>query len=230
MGGAFRRARCRTDARHHRPPALEPGARRRLLDAGGSRDARAHQAGDVRRRPSVTTAQWITILAIGLPALLIVLWPLLGARSRSTQASPRFDDRLELEEAKAAIYQALAELDFDHETGSLSDDDYRSLRGRYEGRAAEVIARLDAMGPVTMPPGAMPPGADAPLVGPRPWTRRPATIAVGALAMLALGIGLGVGISRYTTPADTMVPPESRLPVPMSPDPGPLLPGKSGAP
>src|SRR5262249_28022019 len=148
----------------------------------------------------------------------------------STQASPRFDDRLGLEEAKAAIYQALAELDFDHETGSLSDDDYRSLRGRYEGRAAEVIARLDAMGPGAMPPGAMHPGADAPLVGPRPWTRRPATIAVGALAMLALGIGLGVGISRYTTPADTMVPPESRLPVPMSPDPGPLLPGKSGAP
>jgi len=164
------------------------------------------------------TAQWITILAIALPALVIVLWPLVGARSRSQQSSPRFDDRLELEEAKASAYQALAELDFDHETGSLSHDDYRSLRDRYESRAAEVIAQLDAMGPVIRPRAADP----AP-VAPRPWTRRPATLAVGGLALLALGIGLGVGINRYTTPADTMVPPESRLPVPMSPDPGPLL-------
>ena len=41
------------------------------------------------------TAQWITILAVALPALVIVLWPLVGARSRSQQSSPRFDDRLE---------------------------------------------------------------------------------------------------------------------------------------
>ena len=173
----------------------------------------------------MTTAQWITILAIALPALIIVLWPLVRARSRSPQSSPRFDDRLELEEAKASIYQALAELDFDHETGSLSHDDYRSLRDRYESRAAEVIAQLDAMGPVIRPTA-----ADPGPVAPRPWTRRPATLIAGGLAMLALGTGLGVGISRYTTPADTMIPPESRLPVPMSPDPGPLLQGKSGAP
>ena len=88
-----------------------------------------------------------------------------------------------------------------------------------------LLAVLDAMGPVIRPSAADP----AP-VAPRPWTRRPATLAVGGLALLALGLGLGVGISRYTTPADTMVPPESRLPVPMSPDPGPLLQGKSGAP
>ena len=173
----------------------------------------------------MTTAQWIIILAIGLPAFLIVLWPLVGARARSPQSSARFDDRLELEEAKASIYQALAELEFDHETGSLSDDDYRSLRDRYEGRAAEVIAQLDAMGPVIMPTA-----ADAAPVAPGPWTRRPATLTVGGLALLALGVGLGVGISRYTTPADTMIPPESRLPVPTSPAPGPLLQGNSGAP
>ncbi len=173
----------------------------------------------------MTAAQWIAILAIGLPALVTVLWPLARGRGQLANASPRFDDRLELEEEKASIYQALAELDFDHETGSLSDDDYRSLRDRYESRAAEVIAQLDAMGPVIMPTAADP----AP-VAPRPWTKRPATLTVGGLAMLALGVGLGVGISRYTTPADTMIPPESRLPVLASPDPGPLLQGKSGAP
>lgn len=173
----------------------------------------------------MTAAQWIAILAIGLPTLAIVLWPLARGRGRVASASPRFDDRLELQEEKASIYQALAELDFDHETASLSDDDYHSLRDRYEGRAAEVIARLDAMGPVITPPAPAPES-----VGPAPWTRRPTTLTVGGLAMLALGIGLGVGVSRYTTPAETMIPPESRLPVLASPDPGPLLQGKSGAP
>ena len=175
----------------------------------------------------MTAAQWIAILAIGLPALVIVLWPLARGRGRLAGASPRFDDRLELEEEKASIYQALTELDFDHETGSLSDDDYHSLRDRYEGRAAEVIARLDAMGPPITPP---PPAPAPESVGPAPWTRRPATLTVAGLAMLALGIGLGVGVSRYTTPAETMIPPESRLPVLVSPDPGPLLQDKSGAP
>jgi tetratricopeptide (TPR) repeat protein len=175
----------------------------------------------------VTAAQWIAILAIGLPALVIVLWPLARGHGRLAQASPRFDDRMELEEEKASIYQALTELDFDHETGSLSDDDYHSLRDRYEGRAAEVIARLDAMGPAIMPP---PPAPEPASVGPAPWTRRPATLTVGGLAMLALGIGLGVGVSRYTTPAETMTPPEGRVPVPTSPDPGPLPQGKAGEP
>ncbi len=87
----------------------------------------------------MTAAQWIAILAIGLPALVTVLWPLARGRGQLANASPRFDDRLELEEEKASIYQALAELDFDHETGSLSDDDYHSLHDRYEGRAALSI-------------------------------------------------------------------------------------------
>ena len=57
----------------------------------------------------MTAAQWIAILAIGLPALVIVLWPLARGRGRLAGASPRFDDRLELEEEKASIYQALTD-------------------------------------------------------------------------------------------------------------------------
>jgi len=50
----------------------------------------------------------------------------------------------------------------------------------------------------------------------------------GGLALLALGIALGSGVSRYAKPDDTMVPPGSRIPVPTLPDPGPLLPGAPG--
>src|SRR5262249_59511308 len=71
-------------------------------------------------------------------------------------------------------------------------------------------------------------GAPAATMATGPWTRRPAALVAGSLAVLALGIGLGVGISRYVTPDETMVPPGSRLPVPSLPDPGPLLPGAPG--
>jgi len=51
---------------------------------------------------------------------------------------------------------------------------------------------------------------------------------VGGLALLVLGVALGTGVSQYTKPDDTMIPPGSRVPVPTLPDPGPLLPGAPG--
>jgi tetratricopeptide (TPR) repeat protein len=172
----------------------------------------------------VTSAQWIAIAAIALPALAIVLWPLLrGGIGRTAVPSNAPDRRLELAEEKAATYRALKELDFDHEAGSLSDDDFQGLRDRYEGRAAELITALDALGgPTPRPVQESPPPA------PRSWTRSPAALAAGGIALLALGIGLGAGVSRFTQPDDTMVLPGSRIPVPTLPDPGPLLPGAPG--
>jgi cytochrome c-type biogenesis protein CcmI len=173
----------------------------------------------------VTSAQWIAIAAIALPALAIVLWPLLrgraGRMATTSDAAP--DRRLELAEEKAATYRALKELDFDHEAGSLSDDDFQALRDRYEGHAAELITALDALGEA-----APRPAVESSAPSPRSWTRSPAAMAVGGIALLALGIALGAGVSRFTQPDDTMIPSGSRIPVPTLPDPGPLLPGAPG--
>jgi tetratricopeptide (TPR) repeat protein len=173
----------------------------------------------------MTAAQWIAILAIGLPALAIVLWPLLRARSgREASEPPALPDRrLELAEEKASTYRALKELTFDHESGSLSDDDFQTLRNRYEGRAAELISQLDALGGVPSPPTTA-----GPRPAPQPWTRSPAAVAVGVVAVLTLGIALGVGVSRYSAPDQTAVAPGSRIPGPALPDPGPLMPGAPG--
>ena len=172
----------------------------------------------------MTSAQWIAIAAIALPALAIVLWPLLRGGAGHAAASPEtLDRRLELAEEKASTYRALKELDFDHEAGSLSDDDFQALRDRYEARAAELITTLDTLGEV-----APQPAVERPAPAPRSWTRSPAAMVAGALAVLALGIALGSGVSRYAKPDDTMVPPGSRIPVPTLPDPGPLLPGAPG--
>jgi len=172
----------------------------------------------------VSAAQWLAIVLIGLPALSVVLWPLVRGGSGGAVAAQAPDRRLELMEEKATVYRSLKELAFDHEAGHLSDDDYHELRDRYEARAAELISRLDALGPAP----AVPRAARAATATAAPWTRRPAALVVGSLAVLALGVGLGVGITRYTAPDETMVPPGSRVPVPTLPDPGPLLPAAPG--
>ena len=116
----------------------------------------------------LTTAQWIAIVAILLPALAIVLWPLLrgaaGGTAAPQAATP--DRRLELAEEKASTYRALNELAFDHEAGSLSDDDFHALRDRYEARAADLLTKLDALGGA---PAQVAAERAAPAA--RPWTR-----------------------------------------------------------
>jgi len=174
----------------------------------------------------MTAAQWIAIAAIGLPALAIVLWPLLRGRAgrEATQSAAPPDRRLELAEEKAATYRALKELSFDHEAGSLSDDDFQGLRDRYEARAADLLSKLDALGAIPAPP----PAAARPEAAPRSWTRSPAAVAVGGVALLGLGIALGAGVSRYTTPDETATRPGGLMPGPALPDPGPLMPGAPG--
>jgi tetratricopeptide (TPR) repeat protein len=172
----------------------------------------------------MTAAQWIAIAAIGLPALAIVLWPLLrgSAGREAAQSAAPPDRRLELAEEKAATYRALKELSFDHEAGSLSDDDFQELRDRYEARAADLLSKLDALGAIPAPP----PAAARLETAPRSWTRSPAAIAVGGVALLGLGIALGAGVSRYTTPDETATRPGGLMPA--LPDPGPLMPGAPG--
>ena len=178
----------------------------------------------------MTTAQWIAIAAIGLPALAIALWPLLrgGAGRTAASAAAPPDRRLELGEEKASAYRALKELDFDREAGSLSEDDFQALRDRYEGRAADLLSKLDALGGIPAPPA-----AERATPAHRAWTRSPAAITAGAMALLVLGIALGVGINRYSAPDPTAASPGSSMSMPGMPGPilpgaGPLLPGAPG--
>ena len=173
----------------------------------------------------MTTAQWIAIAAIALPALAVVLWPLVrggAGRTAASSAAPP-DRRLELDEEKASTYRALKELAFDHEAGSLSDDDFQALRERYEARAADLLTKLDALGGVRPRPV-----AESATRPPRAWTRSPVTMAVGGVALLGLGITLGVGVSRYSAPDPAVVGAGATIPGPALSSPGPLMPGVPG--
>jgi hypothetical protein len=51
--------------------------------------------------------------------------------------------RLALAEERDRTLAALKELEFDHRTGKVSDDDYRQLVGPLRRRAAEALRALD---------------------------------------------------------------------------------------
>ncbi len=72
------------------------------------------------------------ILAVLLAAVLIA--PFLE-RGEPVGAGSAPSDRLDL------ALDALRDIEFDHETGKLADEDYQSLRARY---AADAIAARDA--------------------------------------------------------------------------------------
>jgi hypothetical protein len=53
--------------------------------------------------------------------------------------------RLELLERRDRALASLKEVEFDHRTGALTDDDYRSLVGPLRREAASALQALDAM-------------------------------------------------------------------------------------
>jgi hypothetical protein len=58
--------------------------------------------------------------------------------------------RLELLEQRDRSLAALKELEFEHRTGTISDEDYRALLGPLRREAAEALRALDGEG---RPPG-----------------------------------------------------------------------------
>lgn len=80
--------------------------------------------------------------------LALVVWivgqPLRqGARATASAAGI---ERAGLEAARDAKYLELRELELDHRTGKLSDEDFRSLDRQLRGEAVEILRRLDALG------------------------------------------------------------------------------------
>jgi hypothetical protein len=95
---------------------------------------------------------WAEALAaaiIGLLALLLLLQPLL----KPTKTSPPAPEPVDLEETpKGVALSALKEIEFDRETGKLSDQDYELLKSRYTAAALEAL-RTDS-GTTAPEPGA----------------------------------------------------------------------------
>ncbi|MBA2363914.1 MAG: exo-alpha-sialidase [Chloroflexia bacterium] len=78
------------------------------------------------------------IAALALTSVLFVLYPLW--RRGTSEAVPIGDGQQELlMEQRKAAYDAMIELDFDHELGKLDESDYRSLYERYRRQAVAAL-------------------------------------------------------------------------------------------
>jgi hypothetical protein len=96
-------------------------------------------------------------LALLLAALLAVACvvavalPFLREPEPESDRLTELDDserrRLELLEARDRALAALKELEFDHRTGTISDDDYRTLVGPLRREAASALQALERGAP-----------------------------------------------------------------------------------
>lgn len=78
----------------------------------------------------------LAAVALALAALWLVLQPLLVPRSSRTPAYEPLDPE---ETPKGVALAALKEIEFDRETGKLSDADYELLKARYTVAAVEAL-------------------------------------------------------------------------------------------
>ena len=88
------------------------------------------------------------VAALVLGALLAVaaVWfvarPFLSRGNEPAPVEPPAE-RLALEEERDRALAALKELEFDHRTGKISDEDYRDLVGEMRRRAADALKALE---------------------------------------------------------------------------------------
>jgi len=95
----------------------------------------------------------VTLLALALAAVLAIACVVYVARPFLREPAPaedRLDEPGELERRRLALAEerdralaALKELEFDHRTGAVSDEDYRTLVGPLRREAAEALRALE---------------------------------------------------------------------------------------
>lgn len=80
----------------------------------------------------------IIAVLLGLSALVVVCYPLLGLEA-APEVTDRLDPLAEVVDRETQAKRALREVEFDHRLGNLENADYESLRERYEQRALEAL-------------------------------------------------------------------------------------------
>lgn len=86
----------------------------------------------------------ILAIVISAAALLIVAYPII-AKSRETQL-PVTSAQEEIDELLArrdAVFQALRDLNFDHQVGKVTDDDFAVFEANLKESAADTLAAID---------------------------------------------------------------------------------------
>jgi len=105
----------------------------------------AGQATSIRR-----VSVWLSLgVLLAVACVVVVALPFLrrpglsAAEDRLGEPDALERRRLELAEERDRALSALKELEFDHRTGKVSDEDYRELVGPLRRRAAEALRAVE---------------------------------------------------------------------------------------
>jgi hypothetical protein len=91
---------------------------------------------------------WLALgVVLAVACVVFVARPFLRepapADDRLDAPGPEEEERVALSEERDRALAALKELEFDHRTGKVSDEDYRAQVGPLRRRAAEALRALD---------------------------------------------------------------------------------------
>ncbi len=91
------------------------------------------------------TAALVLGALLAVAAVVFVARPLLQGNPGESLEAPDDEEqrRLALAEERDRALAALKELEFDHRTGKVSDEDYRMLVGELRRAAADALRALD---------------------------------------------------------------------------------------
>lgn len=92
-------------------------------------------------------------LAVVAIAAIYIAWPLFQPSASADGPPVRDSERAELHSEKENALAAIAEVDFDHRVGKMTEEDYASLRASLEARALRALAALDGPAPGGSPVG-----------------------------------------------------------------------------
>ena len=116
-----------------------------MIQGQGAWPTFAGQATSIRR-----VSVWLSLgVLLAVACVVVVALPFLrrpglsAAEDRLGEPDALERRRLELAEERDRALSALKELEFDHRTGKVSDEDYRELVGPLRRRAAEALRALE---------------------------------------------------------------------------------------
>jgi hypothetical protein len=90
--------------------------------------------------------QFLIVLVVLALVVAVVLSPLRRSPSGEDSDSGAASDRAELEAARDAKYREIRDLELDHRTGKLSEEDYRAIDQTLRAEAIEILRALDRVG------------------------------------------------------------------------------------
>jgi len=85
---------------------------------------------------------YLLALALFLVLGLVIALPLFDRRRPAIKPMSR---RESLQHERQDIIRAIREIDFDHRTGKINDDDYKRVREEYVQRGAAVLRELNSL-------------------------------------------------------------------------------------